>query len=208
MQSWYFAGLDLGQACEHTALAVLGKRQSHGRTEYAVPHLQRWQPGTPYHGIATDVRRALATPELAGCHLIIDRTGVGRAAASLFEALTDSVRSVIVSAGHAVSCGEDGSVHLPKKELVAVLQVLLQGRRLQVASRLPLAETLVREMESFKATLSPAGSGLDLSWREREHDDLVLAVAVAVWDAERTTVDDGEPMALDGPGIGPSWRRW
>jgi hypothetical protein len=86
--------------------------------------------------------------------------------------------------------------------------MMLPGRRLLVASSLPLAETLVREMESFKATISAAGSGPDLSWREREHDDLVLAVAVAVWDAERTTVDDGEPMALDGPGIGPSWRRW
>jgi hypothetical protein len=208
MQAWYFAGLDLGQASEHTALAVLGKRQSHGRTDYAVRHLQRWPPGTPYHGIATDVRLALATPELAGCHLIIDRTGVGRAAAALFEALTDSVRSVIVSAGHAVSCGEDGSVHVPKKELVAVLQVLLQGRRLQVASRLPLAETLVREMESFNVTVTAAGSGLDLGWREREHDDLVLAVAVAAWDGERSTVDGGEPMALDGPGFGPAWTRW
>jgi hypothetical protein len=206
--AYFFAGLDLGQASEHTALAVLGRQWAGGRTDYAVRHLKRWPPGTPYQAITADVGRTLLTPELCGCHLIIDRTGVGRTVSALFDDAAGSVRSVIVSAGHAVTCGEDGSVHVPKKELVAVLQVLLQGRRLQVASRLPLAETLVREMESFKATITAASSGPDLSWRERAHDDLVLAVAVAAWDGERTTVDDGEPMALDGPGIGPAWQGW
>jgi hypothetical protein len=204
----YFAGLDLGQASEHTALAVLAKRPVNDRFEYAVRHLQRWQPGTPYHGIAADVGKVLAATELGGCHLIIDRTGVGRAATALFEALAASVRSIVISAGHAVTYGDDGSVHVPKKELVAALQVLLQGRRFQVASRLPLAETLLREMESFKAKIMAAGSSPDLSWREREHDDLVLAAALAAWDGERTTVDDSEPMVLEGLSIGPSWRTW
>jgi hypothetical protein len=56
---------------------------------------------------------------------------VGRGA--LFESTASSVRSLVVSAGHAVGCGEDGLLHVPKKELIAVLQVLLQGRRLRVA---------------------------------------------------------------------------
>jgi hypothetical protein len=204
----YFAGLDLGQASEHTALALLAQEYTSGRTGYAVRHLQRWQPGTPYHAIAAEVGRALTARELAGCHMVIDRTGVGRAAAALFECVACCVQSLVVSAGHATSCAEDGTLQVPKKELVAVLQVLLQGRRLRVADRLPLAQTLAREMEMFKAAIVPARVDTDLSWREREHDDLVLAVAVAAWAGERTPTDDGEPLVFDGLSTGPGWRRW
>jgi hypothetical protein len=133
---------------------------------------------------------------------------VGRAASGLFEATAGSVRSIVVSAGHAVTCGEHGSLHVPKKELVAVLQVLRQGRRIQVASRLPLAETLVREMELFRATVKAAGSSADFAWRERVDDDLVHAVALAARHGERTTFDNGEPIALDRPGYWPAWQRW
>jgi hypothetical protein len=134
-------------------------------TDARFGHMQRWPPGTPYHAIAADVGRTLGTPELGGCDLVIDRIGVGRAASGLFSGMAATVRSVVISGGHAVNYGEDGSIHVPKKELVA--------------SRLPPAQTLVCEMQSFRATITPAGAGSELAWREREHDDLVLAVAVA-----------------------------
>jgi hypothetical protein len=204
----FFAGLDLGQSSEYTALAILEQDYSEGRTGYAVRHLQRWQPGSPYHAIALEIGRTLAAPKVGSCHLMIDRTGVGRPAAALFESVAGSVQSLVVSAGHAVSCGDDGSLHVPKKELVAVLQVLLQGRRLQVAGRLPLADMLVREMESFKAKIVPADAGPDLSWREQEHDDLVLAVAVAAWAGERTPADDGQPLIFHGTSPATWLRSW
>jgi hypothetical protein len=39
---------------------------------------------------------------------------------------------------------------VPKKELVAAVQVLLQSKRLHVARSLPDAPVLVRELENFK----------------------------------------------------------
>jgi hypothetical protein len=40
----------------------------------------------------------------------------------------------------------DGSYHVPKKELVTALQLVLQGRRLRIARDLPEAARLVREL--------------------------------------------------------------
>jgi hypothetical protein len=61
----------------------------------------------------------------------------------------------------------------------------IQGQRIKVAPSLPEAQLLVRELVNFKAKVS-AGSELAVeAWREGEHDDLVLACAVAAWEADR-----------------------
>jgi len=44
--------------------------------------------------------------------------------------------------------------HVPKKELVSTIQVLLQARRVQIASGLPYAETLARERQNFKVKIT------------------------------------------------------
>jgi hypothetical protein len=72
--------------------------------------------------------------------------------------------------------------------LVATLQVVFQSKRLQVANRLKLANAFVTEMLAFRVKLSPQGHDT-YGAEPGEHDDLVLAVGVALWHAEwqRTT---------------------
>jgi hypothetical protein len=78
-----------------------------------------------------------------------------------------------------------GSWLVPKKELVGVLQMLLQSRRIRVAETLPEAGTRVKELENFRAKVAPSStSDLLADWRDAPHDDLVLAVVVAAWYAE------------------------
>jgi hypothetical protein len=68
---------------------------------------------------------------------------------------------------------------------VAAVQVLLQAGRLKIAPALPLASVLTREMEQFRSTINLAtGHESFEAWRERDHDDLVLAVGLAGWYAE------------------------
>jgi hypothetical protein len=86
---------------------------------------------------------------------------------------------------------------VPKKELVSLLQALLRTERLKVAAGLPLAEELSCDLAAFRASVRMAGCGEeDVSWREREHDDLVLAVALAAWQGERNPPRIGIPMIL------------
>jgi hypothetical protein len=91
------------------------------------------------------------------------------------------VKPLFVTTGKRSSPDDRGGWWVPRRELAATLQVLLQARRLRVAPALPESATLARVLAAFlvKAT---ASSQEELgAWREGTHDDLVLAVAVAAW---------------------------
>jgi hypothetical protein len=90
---------------------------------------------------------------------------------------------VIITSGQAVTWQTDGW-HLAKVHLVGALQVVLQQQRLKVAA-LPERETLQRELRQFRVKVSAAtGNETFEAWRERDHDDLVLAVALPCWLGE------------------------
>ncbi len=75
---------------------------------------------------------------------------------------------------------------VPKRDLVATVQVLLQGRRLRFAAGLPLVDVLQRELLNFQVKINPQTAHDSYgAWREGTHDDLVLAVALAAWKAEK-----------------------
>ena len=186
----YFCGLDLGQAQDFTALAVLEKPVQKpgdkGRPVYSVRHLERWELGTPYTEIVKDVAKRVERPPLRDSLLIVDKTGVGTAVVDMFtEArLPVRLRPALITSGHAVTPGEGGGVHVPKIELASTLQALLQARRLLIVQSLPEAAVLGQELATFRVKVTTAGNETFEAWRERDHDDLVLAVALAAWWAE------------------------
>jgi hypothetical protein len=79
-----------------------------------------------------------------------------------------------------------GLLNVPKRDLVAAPLILFQDRRLEIAEDLELRKTLERELENFKVkiNISTAHDTYE-AWRENEHDDLVLALSIACWAAER-----------------------
>jgi hypothetical protein len=205
----YIIGVDLGQAHDFTALAVLqrGTRIT-ARTEvgaegypvwaqrhrneqestYQVRHLERLPRSTPYPAQVERVSRLVAdVRRVAGVspRLVVDQTGVGRPVVDMLrDAGHRTLNAVTIHGGDQAT--REGSAHrVPKRELVSILQVLLQAGRLQVAASLLEAETLTKEMLAFKVTLTASGHdqyGND--WRENPHDDLVLAVALGCWLGE------------------------
>ena len=71
---------------------------------------------------------------------------------------------------------------VPKRDLVAVLQILLQSRRLQFAADIPKLNELKEELRNFHVKINPETAHEGYSaWRERDHDDMVLSVALAAW---------------------------
>jgi hypothetical protein len=58
--------------------------------------------------------------------------------------------------------------------------------QLKIADALPLKDTLVKELLNFrvKINISTAHDSYE-AWREGDHDDLVLCVALACWAGER-----------------------
>ena len=75
---------------------------------------------------------------------------------------------------------------LPKRDLASAPLVLMQNKQLKIAEGLQLADTLKRELLNFKVkiNISTAHDSYE-AWREGDHDDLVLAVAMACWCGER-----------------------
>ncbi len=187
----YYSGLDLGQAQEFTALAVLERTMvadpdlpGYALSHYAVRHLERFALGTPYTAVCACLAELFDGPPLARSVLAVDQTAVGRPVVRLFRrgGIDASIRPVTLTGGH--QAGSEGGVRLiPRKELVSTLQLLLQERRLKVSPALSEAATLVRELAEFKIKDMPAGDTAEL-WREGPHDDLVLAVAIAAWQGE------------------------
>jgi hypothetical protein len=190
----YFAGLDPGQSSQYTGLAVLERTTGPdaadpGRTVkyYAVRHLERFPPGTPYAAVCGRLRHLFAVEPLAHGTLVVDRTAVGAPVVDLLRRthLRAVVEPITITAGQQAHPDEAGGWSVPKKELVSTLQVLLQGRRIKVSRRLREAGVLLRELSAFRTKVSlTENDGLE-AWREGPHDDLVLAVAVAAWHSER-----------------------
>jgi hypothetical protein len=101
-----------------------------------VRHLHRWKLGTSYTQIVSDVVELMKRPPLPGACLVPDQTGVGRPVVDMLRHAKPPawIEPVTITSGTAVSRNEDGSVHVPKKELVSTLQVLFQSGRLRVVN--------------------------------------------------------------------------
>jgi hypothetical protein len=191
MATDHIIGLDLGQTTDFAALAVLERGAGDPAVlmadgpSYAVRHLARFPLGTPYTRIVTEVARLANMPALACSALVVDQTGVGRPVIDAFRQAPMAARLVpiTITAGKTVKRTADGSLHVPKKQLVTALQGVLQAGRLQVARRLPLASVLVQELLNFRVRITEAANET-FGAGEGEHDDIVLAVALACWHAE------------------------
>jgi hypothetical protein len=59
-----------------------------------------------------------------------------------------------------------------------------ESRRIKVPPTLPEAAPLVRELTTFQLKIAPAANEVFGAWREGQYDDLVLADAIGIWQAE------------------------
>jgi len=215
----HIVGLDLGRAQDYTALVVVERSWEGGEARYAARHLRRWPLGTSYTAITRDVADLVRAAPLCWPRLAVDETGAGRAVVDMIRGagVAAQLVPITITAGHAITPQADGSYHVAKKQLVSVLQVLLQTRRLKVAP-VPERDALVKELLAFRVKITEPANETFESWRERDHDDLVLAVALAVWLAEAQGVSVFPTRLPDNPprrtlaervaaGHGPAYQR-
>lgn len=209
MSTPFIFGLDLGQSSDPTALAAL-RQITHATDgtflpspEYHVVNLHRWKLGTPYPDMVTDVATMLDRPEFRGYRLAVDYTGVGRPVVDMFRRhLNMPVRIVPIS----ITAGERWTwdkatmaYHVPKRELVSVLQVLLQKERLKIARTIPDAAVMAKELQNFKVKITASANETFGAWRDGQHDDIVLAVAMACWLGERTGAGKASDITVGPP---------
>jgi hypothetical protein len=177
----FTVGVDLGQANDFTAIAVV--RKIHAETKrplFQLGHLERLPLQTSYPRVVDHVARLLA--RLPGStELVLDHTGVGRPVFDLFQDAGMSPIGVTITAGD-VTTNEGLVFKVPKLQLISRVQALLHAGSLKIHKDLPEAAALVEELQSFRAQVTDAGYWR-FGARSGKHDDLVLSLAIALWRA-------------------------
>lgn len=168
----------------HSVEYILTKDQSPwpGKPPVHLRHLERMR-GRPYPDIVTGIVAMIQQPPLAthGYTLVVDATGVGAPVVDLFRQAGIAVTAVTIHGGDAVNRVR-GGFRVPKRELVASVQAVMQTGRLQISEGLDLWPTLKTELQNFRVKIDPKTAHDSYShWRDGQHDDLVLALAMATW---------------------------
>jgi hypothetical protein len=196
-------GVDLGQSADPTSIAVveLLKPQvpddawpSHvpelaselPAAQFNLRLLEQAPLGEPYPAQAQRVKRILARESIAKHEprVFVDYTGVGRAVFEIFR--TERVPRIVPVTITFQGGGPNnaGGMSVPKLELVSRLQALMHTGALHMPDTLPLSKVFRRELLDFRVSYTPIGNAT-FGAREGAHDDLILAVALAVYGLTR-----------------------
>ena len=199
----YYVGLDLGQG---------GRLHRHGRgTEGSHLRPTDWQalnrvapqaPGTlspkdalhRYSGPGEEPthRPSFTTPVLLNgrvakpiTELIVDKTGVGVAVTDLLkERRLNYIAVTITGLGQKANRTGTREYSVPKQDLVSALEVPFHKGNLKVAKGLEGWPKLREELLNFRRKQNKVTAHISYEhWRESDHDDLVLAAALACWKA-------------------------
>jgi len=187
----YVLGLDLGQIHDYSALTLDEIHERGTKTSrHLVRDLRRWPLRTDYTVVVEDVATLVARPPITSSDvLVIDQTGVGRPVVDMFRAARLPVRlvAITITGGNQVTQDPEqpSEWHVPKRDLVSTVTVLLQAGRLKIAPALPEAATLTHELGIFQTKITAAANDVYGAWREGQNDDTVLATALACWWGER-----------------------
>lgn len=210
----FYIGVDLGQRVDPSAYAVVERFEPAVHSfdyarwckvieplpdEYVVRSLRRISLGTPYTKVVDRLVEVSNDPRVKGnCRMVLDATGVGLPVVDMLKAAAPgcAIMPVVLTSG--VEEHFDGKVwRVPKLELFARLQLLLEQKRLRISKQTRDAPALVRELLDVRGyegrrrgrvRLGAEGVG--------EHDDLVMAVALAVWTGRKPK------MGHQGPAYG------
>lgn len=187
MTSSYVLGLDLGQSPDYTAVALI-EYEHIQQPEYRLRGLHRFPRGTPYNQLADPIwERIEQLPTDGPLNIAVDATGPGRPVVDYLidELYPARLFAITITAGHEAS-GTDRK--LPKRDLIATTSLILEQGRLHIANNMRHADALIDELLTYRRLISENGTETYTAPSGR-HDDLVLALSLALWLARKRPVN-------------------
>lgn len=155
--------------------------------EYVARHIERFPLGQPWGAVVDRVCEAMSDERLVeDSQLVIDYTGVGSVVFDMFRGSRPAVHGILFTGGEKATL--EGAVwHVPKQDLVALLQVAVQNQMIHVPKSVSQGPLLAQELQNCTQRITKAGSTRygTPDWREQEHDDIVFATAIALWYSEK-----------------------
>lgn len=201
-----FAGIDIGQVNDWTALSVIERVRAVPRTglhfglidqaeedakrtpmRLDLVHLDRIPLGTLYPKQVEIIATLLRQPILSGVTSYVDLTGVGRGPFDMLKATgVRNLHGIMITGARGEATQQPYGWSVGKAQLINPLQIEMQNDRLSFADGLELADTLERELMNFRASINTNGN-MTFNAREGENDDLTLATSYALFGALRPT---------------------
>ena len=180
----YTLGLDLGQSIDPSAIAIVERYlYADEPAVYSVRHLERLPLGMDYPAQVAYIGELLRREPLSNekTQLIIDHSGVGRPVFDIFVKAGLRPRGLVITAGQDAKRTDTGW-SVSKLQLISRLQAELHQGRLRISDKLTDAPALLRDLQDFRVSFSSTGNAI-FGARVGKHDDLVLALAIAVWQS-------------------------
>lgn len=203
----FYVSADIGTLQDYSTIAVVTKvipgfrwsggfaqdnvdREYPELAEYQLNFLEQIPLKTSYDDIVkriSQVTENLISKTGRKVNLVVDSTGVGQPVLqSLQKVAPVEPVGVTITGGNEANKTAYGYT-VPKKELISVLQLFLGNDRLEIAKGLKHAQTLYDELKDYEYKFTQAGN-MTFNAREGKHDDLILAVAIGLWYAEKKTL--------------------
>ncbi len=199
----YFLAVDFGTLNDYTAITVTQRAERYQRakavpdtpaymrerravvSEYENTYLRRAAQGMPYPEVLRNVQAMMNSPQLSGrTTLIFDATGVGVAVVQDARDMGMDPVAITITGGNKVTPNEAlGGYNVPKRDLVMALLLAFQNHRIKIAPS-QHREALKNELQAFRLKMKKAGNEAYENYRDSDHDDLVLSLAMGVWYPE------------------------
>lgn len=218
----FYIGLDLGKKRDYSAIAVVEqcvwttgekdpitfapKLQRHT----VLRHIEQVKLKTKYKDVVARVKEMLLSEALRneGVVFAFDATGVGEAVFEMVEGMMREVwaqRQAWVNLA-AVTITSSGKTHwkqyeayVPKNTLMDEVLVRVERQELVMDAARPWVKELMREMQNMQQIRGENGT----RWVSAgQHDDLVMALALAVWGSTYRAVPKNWQELRRGR---PSW---
>ena len=207
----HIVSLSLGNAANPGAVVVVDPRTEFERLQdedgewswdsenfFDVTHTERFPAGHPVSAVVTRVSEIMSDKRLAkNCHLLLDISLTGAAPVRVLE--RHGLYPKVIELTNSGS--EESSDRVPLRDVIGAAKVVQETDRLKVAKELEHASALATDLLAYVPPTS--NRGIDL--RGGRNNDLVHALAVALWWADDLTWGDWprtEQRPLGGRGSG------
>jgi hypothetical protein len=157
--------------------------------EYRLRGLHRFPRGTGYNTLTTLIGEGIERPQLNGhVHVAVDATGPGRPVVDYLvdELHPTRVFAITITGGHEPS-GTGRRLNIPKRDLIATTSLILEQHRLRIAENMRDTDELIEELLTYPRIISEHGTDTYTA-PSGGHDDLVLALSLALWLAENRPI--------------------
>lgn len=178
-------GVDPGKRRDPAAIAVL-EVQTKAVGDllvdwYKVIGLAELDLGLDHVSVVEKVKGVYQNIKVEDPRLVVDATGVGEPVIDMMRREKMNPVPIGITGGEQWNNRPGGGYNVPKKDIAVKLAVTFETGRIKLLKGLRYSDKLIQQLQMFTAKHKNPDSDNVSFEAEKGHDDLVLAIAIAIW---------------------------